>query len=173
MITNEPKKHLQSLSQEELVEEILKFSKKFKDVKAHYEMDLGGNKKQAAIVEEFKKKNKKQYFPTRGYGDPKAVEIRKIISDFKKISVFPYDIADITLYRVEMAVDFTNAYGDIDERFYDSTANAYEDALKIITKNDLQKYFIERCTKIQNDTSDIGWGFADQIEDLTNEYLEV
>ena len=58
MITNEPKKHLQSLSQEELVEEILKFSKKFKDVKAHYEMDLGGNEKQAAIVEEFKKKTK-------------------------------------------------------------------------------------------------------------------
>jgi Family of unknown function (DUF6155) len=166
------KKHLQNLRKEDLVEEILKLAKKFKEVKNHYEMDLGGQEKQAEIVAEFKQKIKKQYFPTRGYGDPKASEVRKILSDFKKISIFPYDIVDLTLYRVEMAVNFTNAYGDIDEQFYNSTENNYEDALKIIRTNGLEAHFINRCMTIAHNCQNIGWGFGDTMNDLTEEYLD-
>ena len=111
-------------------------------------------------------------FSTRGYGDPKASEVRRIISDFKRISVFPFDIADLILYRVELAVKFTNTYGDIDERFYTSTETAYEEALKLIQANNLQEYFRERGLDIQRQTQDIGWGFSHTMRDLTEKYLK-
>ena len=166
------KKHLQSLTHDELVEEILKLTKKFKEVKAYYEMDLGDSKQQSVLLNEFKAKLKKQYFPTRGYGDPKASEVRKIISDFKKISVFSFDIADLILYRVELAVKFTNSYGDINERFYTSTETAYEEALKLIQTNNLQEHFRERGLDIQRQTQDIGWGFSYTMRELTEKYLK-
>ena len=165
------KKHLQSLSQDELVEEVLKLAKRFKDVKMYFDMELGDTKQQTAIVEGVKEKIKKQFFPTRGYGNPKAAEVRKLISEFRKVSVFPFDVVDVLLFRVEQAVDFTNAYGDISEAFYTATETAYEDALKLINEHHLKEHFLKRCHSIRQQTADIGWGFADEMERLTEEYL--
>ncbi|MGA0559899.1 DUF6155 family protein [Larkinella sp. VNQ87] len=165
------KKHLQSLTHDELVDEILKLTKKFREVKAYYEMDLGDSKQQGALLAEYKTKLKKLFFPTRGYGDPKASEVRKIISDFKKISVFPFDVADLLLYRVELAVQFTNSYGDIDDRFYASTETAYEEALKLIETHKLHDHFRERGLMIQEQTRHIGWGFSYTMRDLTQKYF--
>lgn len=167
------KKHLQSLTHDELVEEVLKLAKRFKEVKTYFEMELGDTKQQTAIVESVKQKIKKQFFPARGYGNPKAAEIRKLISEFRKVSVFPFDVVDVLLFRVEQAVDFTNAYGDISEAFYTATETAYEDALKLIGTHNLKDHFLDRCLIIQRQTEDIGWGFADEIERLTEEYLGV
>lgn len=134
-------------------------------------MELGDTKQQTAIVESVKQKIEKQFFPTRGYGNPKAAEIRKLISEFRKVSVFPFDVVDVLLFRVEQAVDFTNAYGDITEAFYTATETAYEDALKLISTHNLKDHFLDRCLKIRRQTQDIGWGFADEIARLTEEYL--
>lgn len=150
--------------------EVLTLAKRFKDVKMYFEMELGDVKQQTAVVDAVKQKIKKQYFPSRGYGNPKAAEIRKVISDFRKISVFPYDVIDVLLYRVEQAVDFTNAYGDISETFYTSTESAYEDALKLMQEHALDN-FVARCLTIQRNAQQIGWGFSDQINSLTSEYL--
>lgn len=165
------KKHLQSLTHDELVEEVLKLTKRFKDVKTYFEMELGDTKQQAAIVEAVKEKIKKQFFPTRGYGNPKAAEIRKLIGEFRKVSVFPFDLVDVLLFRVEQAVDFTQAYGDISETFYSATESAYEDALKLITTYQLKDHFLDRCLTIQYRTAHMGWGFADELDRLTEEYL--
>jgi hypothetical protein len=165
------KKHLQSLTNDELVEEILKLSKRFKDVKAYFDMELGDTAQQTKLVEETKAKIKKQYFPTRGYGSPKTSVVRQIVSDFRKIAVHPFDVADVLLYRVEQAVAFTNAYGDISEAFYTSTEGAYESALKLIQEQQLQVHFATRCRAIRESTRYIGWGFSDGIDALTEEYL--
>ena len=165
------KKYLQSLTHDELVEEVLKISKKFSTVKAYFDMELGDTAQQAALVADCKAKIKKQFFPTRGYGNPKAAEVRKLISDFRKIAVHPYDVVDVILFRVEQAVDFTNAYGDINEAFYTSTESAFEEALKLMDANALVSQFEPRCRKIVLETQDIGWGFADGINYLAEQYL--
>jgi hypothetical protein len=53
------KKHLQSLTNDELIEEIVKLSKRFKDVKAYFDMELGDTKQQTKLVEDTKAKIKK------------------------------------------------------------------------------------------------------------------
>lgn len=71
---------------------------------------------------------------------------------------------------MEQGVKFTNAYGDIDEAFYISIENTYEDALKLIAKNNLHDKFKERCENIISDTQGIGWGFHDTLSDYYEEH---
>ena len=70
------------------------------------------------------------------------------------------------LFYVEQGVKFTNAYGDIDEPFYNSMESMYAKALELITKYDLKDVFYPRCRRIVDDTSGIGWGFHDTLGDL-------
>ena len=49
------------------------------------------------------------------------------------------------LYYVEMGVQFTNAYGDIDEAFYNSMESMYERAVKYIAQHGMCGHFEERC----------------------------
>jgi len=108
-------KYLSSLSEKELIKEVKKLYDKFGDVKKYYEMELGDNSEK--ILAEYKAKIKKEYFPTRGYGRARNSVSRKVVLDFKKIAIHQKDVVELLLYRVEMMLKFTNAYGDIDEPF--------------------------------------------------------
>jgi len=40
------------------------------------------------------------------------------IKEFQKISSIPENIAELMLFYAEIGVEFTNTYGDIDEKFF-------------------------------------------------------
>jgi hypothetical protein len=67
---------------------------------------------------------------------------------------------------VEQGVDYTNEYGDIDERFYSSIESSFESAMELIKKERLYQEFQARCLKIVEKTDGIGWGFHDCLGDL-------
>jgi len=163
------KKHLETLEKEELINEVLRLHEKIKAVKDFYEMDLGTDS--SSVLNEYKAKIEKHYFPKRGFGDPKASEIRKLISEFKKIAVFEFDLIDLMLFRVEQAVKFTNAYGDIDESFYSSAENTFDDALKLAKKTGSLEHIRTRALLIIRETQNIGWGFHDTLFDSFSEYF--
>ncbi len=156
-------KHLFQLDRKEMAQELLKLFGKFDNVRQFYQMDLGGDTSELLNV--YKEKIRKEYFPNRGFGEPKASIIRKILSDFKKVSVFEHDLIDLLLYRVELGVRFTNEFGDIDEPFYRSVTNSFDDALKLITENISHARFQDRCAGIVLATRHIGWGFHDDLLD--------
>ena len=74
------------------------------------------------------------------------------------------------LHYVEQGVEFTNTYGDIDERFYISMETMYE---KVITICNEEEEFIhifeERLREIVTAKDGIGWGFHDQLSGLFGE----
>lgn len=80
-------------------------------------------------------------------------------------------LADIMIFFVEMGVQFTNAYGDINEPFYNSMESMYERAIKFITDHGIQDMFKTRCKKIVEDTVNIGWGFHDGLSNLYSEFF--
>lgn len=45
---------------------------------------------------------------------------------------------------VENGVEFTNCYGDIDERFYNNIAGMYEKSIDVILENSLENDFKDR-----------------------------
>lgn len=164
------KKHLDELDKDEVVEEVLKLYAKFPQVKEYYQMELSDDTQ--TFVEGYKKKIKAIYFPARGYKHPRASAIRRIISKFKKVAVFEFDIIDLLLYRVENGIAYSKTFGGIDEAFYTSIQSSYDEALKLIAKNNLFSEFQERCQQIVTDSQYIGWGFHDYLSDAYEEFFQ-
>jgi len=164
------KRYLKQRPEEELISEISELFAKFDNVKDYYTAKLSpGNQKQ--ILQKYKAIIEKEFFPPRGFGKARLSVARKAVSDYKKVTPSKEDLADIMVFYVEMGVKFTNAYGDIDEAFYCSMESMYEQAIRYIREQGLQKQFMERCTNIVENTFGIGWGFYDTLNELYNEYL--
>lgn len=106
-VKTELNKYLKDLSRPELEKEVKKLYSKFKEVKKYYEMEFCEDTTE--ILNEYKDKIKQEYFPKRGFGKARNSVSKKVISDFKKISIFQKDVIELLLYRVEMMIEFTNA----------------------------------------------------------------
>jgi hypothetical protein len=166
----ELKKFLNDLSKDELIKEFEKLYSKFPQVKTYYDIDLSGDT--SLLLSEAKRKIENEYFPSRGFGKARSGEVKKIIDDFSKVSIYPKDVIDLYLFRFHMAVKFTKAYGDIDEPFYDSAYNAFAKALKLIEKHGYKNEFKARCEAIVEELGDIGWGFSDGVQELFYTYFQ-
>lgn len=124
------------------------------------------------LVEETKKIIKREFFPERGFGRLSLATARKAIFDYKKLPHSTDGLADLMAYYVEMGVDFTKAYGDISEPFYNSMGSMYNNFLKYITEHGLEDQFRDRAIAIVSRTSGIGWGFHDELSELYDTYIE-
>ena len=162
MKINDLKQYLNTRSKEQLIAEIGDIFSKIDSVKDYYQgkLNLGYS---AEVGEKYKSIIKHEFFPVRGFGRAQLSVARNAVSDYRKVSASKFGVADVMLYYVEMGVQFTNAYGDIDEAFYNSMESMYERAVKYIVQHGLQGQFAERCCKIVTDTSEIGWGFHDGL----------
>ncbi|NOQ50485.1 MAG: hypothetical protein GQ557_02310 [Mycoplasmataceae bacterium] len=164
------KRNLKNESKEELIKGIAELFKKNSFVKDYYilKYDTASN---SSILDKHKDIVEKEFFPKRGYGKARLSIAKKSISEFKKLSQDEAQVADLMIFYVEMGVNFTNCYGDIDEPFYISMEGMYEQAVKFVVNAGLQDIFNQRCLKIVNDTTGIGWGFHDQLHEIYYEHL--
>jgi len=165
------KEFLKSKTDEELRKEILELFSLFSDVQDYYsiKLDVGY---ELELLEKYRKIVKNEFYPERG--DPKLRYsiLKEAISDFKRISKEPKNLAELMISYVEFGVDFTNDYGDIDERFYNNIENMYQKALQYIFKNSLEELFQNRCKQIADNCDGIGWGFGDFMVELYYENFE-
>jgi len=165
------KQHLKSLSKDQLIKEIQTLSTKFLQVKQYYELRIKENTSNE-ILAVYKKRIKEEFFPTHGFGDGRLSVARKPIQEYKKIATDQLEIIDLMLYYVEIGVKYTRAYGDINEQFYNSMENMYENALGLIQQTNMHNDFYNRCKKIVTDTEGIGWGFYDNLSALFKTYFK-
>ena len=156
------------LSKEGLLKEVTEIIKRFPEVRQYYQSKFNTNT-QREMVEQYKKKIKHEFFPDRGLGHARLSIAKKTIADYKKITSRSEDIVDLMLFYVEQGVEFTLEYGDIDEPFYNSMESMYVNALQLIKKENLLEQFRDRCKKIVDKTSDMGWGFHDTLSDYYEE----
>jgi hypothetical protein len=163
------KKYLKNKNEEELLQEILTLAKAFKDVKEYYNLKINPESEKE-ILEKYKKIVNNEFLPDRGFGKMRYSVVNDAIKEFQKISNTPENIAELMLFYGEIGVEFTNIYGDIDEKFYNNIARAYDNALEYIQKSNLESMFKERASEIQYEASDIGWGFGDYISELYCNY---
>lgn len=165
------KQYLKTLSRSDLINEIDKLTNFFPQVKQHYSIRFNTNNDKK-ILDKYKKRVKKEFFPDRGLGKARLSIAKEPILEYKRIEPDSYNLADIMLFYVEQGVRFTLEYGDIDEPFYNSVESMYENALKLIDKLKAQKEFYNRCKKVVTDTLDMGWGFNDNLKYLFSNYFK-
>lgn len=168
-IKSELNKYLKHLDKTGLEKEVMKLFSKFDNVKQFYELELGEDT--ANILNKFKTKIENEYLPARGFGRSSNKASKKLVSDFKKISIHQKDVVELLLYRVEVMIEYTTYLGDINESFYNSLLNSFEEACKLIHTEQLKKIFQSKCENLINKTVNIGWGLQDEMWNQYGFYL--
>lgn len=163
------KAYLKDKNQKELIKEVVELAKKFPAIKKYYAVKLNSSSAIEAF-EKYKKIIHNEFLPDKGFGKVRYSVVNKAISDYKNISNNTEKIAELMLYYSEIGVNFTNTYGDIDEIFYGNIERSYNNALEYIFKNGLEDKFKNMANTIMIETDGMGWGFADTMNEIYQDY---
>ena len=169
MALSDLKNHLAEKSEKELKQEILALYKNFKNVKEFYDHQFNPQD-ELEIFNQYKFIIKNQFFPNRGHGRAKLSIARKAVTDYKKIVGIHQNLVDIAMYYVEQGVEFTCAYGDIDEAFYNSMESMFSQALQWAKISSTLYIFQNRADQVCQKTSHMGWGFHDGLSETYDEF---
>jgi hypothetical protein len=120
------------------------------------------------ILEVYRKKIVDQFYPARGIGKLKLAEARRAIREYRKATGNIAGVADLLMTYVENGTQFTQEYGDIDERFYDSLESALTELADLIRDEPQALYpqFSDRLASLEKLADGIGWGFHDFVRDV-------
>jgi len=169
MSKRELKKYLQSLTNEQVIEQVIELYGNCKPAKEYLEYFLNPDEKgqfekyKAVIINEFSmgKRIPKMRFSVA----------KKALADFRQVNPSPELYGDLMLTLAEVAWKLANDSGDLWEQYYISSANNYEAALKFLQKNDLLDKFKLRCTDCVKYSKYCGYGCEDLMDQLFNEYF--
>ncbi len=164
------KKHLQTLSKEQLIDTVLELYDNVKPAKEYFEFFLNPNEKE--MLEKFRTAIVNEFYPRGKFSEPKTrfSVAKKAIADFRALKPSPELLGDLMVTLAEMACKFTYDYGDMWEQYYTSAANNYEAALKYLQKNNLLDNFKLRCENCVKYASPCGYGFEDDISSIFHDY---
>ena len=101
-------------------------------------------------LEEYKKIIREEFYPAKLSREPKTrfSVCRKAVSDYKKLKPSADKLADLMLYYVENACQFTYDYGDMWDQYYTSVENNFDRTIAFIAKNNMLELFkprLRRC----------------------------
>lgn len=162
----ELKKVLKQQTKEELISLLTECYKSNDKIKEFISARYAGKDTVKQLYEVYRRKIHDVFFPERMKATLKLSEAKKAITDFKKLCSDDKLILDLMLYYVEMGVEFTNAYGDIDEDFYYSIESMYASIIKELNKQDNPAIYYElqkRLEAVVDNTGGIGWGFHEAL----------
>ncbi len=165
------KKKLRNSSQQELVQLLAECFASSRQAQQFLTVKLLGEPAIEALFKIYGKKVRDEFFPARGFGKLRLGEAEKAIKEFEQITSSKKYTLELMLLYVEMGVDFTNTYGDIDARFYENIENMYVNVINMVNEDDgyeLFEEYEERIAKVVEDADGIGWGFYDTLQNLNS-----
>ena len=162
------KKRLRECSQGELVDLVQRLYEAVPEASdfINVEYDDGGYADD--LLQKAKKQVRHEFFPDRGFGRCSLSKAKDVIRSFGHVCKDPALYLDLQLYYVECGIEFTNEYGDIDERFYNSMESVYRNVIAtLINLEDevLTSRFRNRLKAAVDDAKNTGWGFCDGLYD--------
>lgn len=172
MSKTELKKHLISLSKEQIIELVLAMYDTCKPAKEYFEYYLKPDeerqfvKYKAIVVNEFYSKS------ISGIGKMRFSVAKKAIADFRGLSPSPELLGDLMVTLPEIACELTSDYGDMSEEFYTSVASNYQAALKFLKNHNLLEEFQLRCEDCVSNSQHCGYGFEDVMQQLYDDYYD-
>ena len=161
------KKILEEMTQDELIQEILKLYNKLPQVKDFYNQDLMTEEERQEVLGKYKEKIYKEFWTSKG--NPKGMinnsTIKNVLTDYEKICLFDFDLADLLIYRVETATDYAEQFGGMAESNYNSSITSFKKAMKIINENNFNSHFESRI-KMTLKSGNLDYWYIEQLEHL-------
>lgn len=163
------KKFLAALGDAEVREEMLKLFNKLPQVQEFYAQELMSDTERKAMLEEYKKKVYNQFWTRTG--NPRSAsnaELRNLLNNFQKVSVFPTEVIDMFLYRVEMATEFAHEFGGMSDADYNASITAFKKAIEMMAEHKLGDYFRERCEELFR-ADNLDYWYIEDLKSLFHE----
>jgi hypothetical protein len=142
-------KYIKSLEAQELRTELTNLFEKLDQVKAYYVQELSPKEHRAQLLKGLKQEIYDEFWTKRG--QPRLfsnAELKRILTDFEIISVFPHELIDLVLYRVEMLTRYANNYGGVPDSGYNTAITAFKKAVKLIRLHKLEEHFDARIRQL-------------------------
>lgn len=166
------KKELQKANKGEIINLIRDLYRLSEENRRYLLAGCMDTKAEPGILEAYKEIIKNEFFPEKGYGTLRYAVAEKAINSYFKASGDFAGKMELMLFYVENGADFTNKYGDIDEKFYDKIGGMLEKfctLLKTPEGKPLYPRFKRRLFEIRKKTKMIGWGFGDEVNFLVKD----
>lgn len=161
---------LDSLNEAELREELLRLFGKLTQVQEFYAQELMSDKERKEMLEGYRKKIYGFFWTRTGNRKrPSNAKLRELITNYEKVSVFPSEVIDLLLYRVETATDYAAKLGRMPEASYKASYNAYKKAVEMIVLHKFEVRFRERCEAIFQPRRSVEPWYLELME---NTYIE-
>ena len=159
------KEYVKNSSRIELERDLATLFKTFGEVREYYQTLLLPNGEEISLAHA-KQIISDEFYPIHGFGKARASIARKAITAFSRLTPSREALIDLLLHHVEIGVEFTKDFGDIDEPFYLSIERSFERALALLTTSELRERFKGRCEGIVSASDGIGWGFHDTLAEM-------
>jgi len=138
--------HLEQCDKEEIIKEVITLFDKFKNVKEFYANELSNEG--SPLLDKYKKTIADAYAGANPSDRRTNTNLNKLLRDFKKISVFPSEQVELSIYRVECAMDAIDRNSRRTEAFYNAVINSFNEAIKVIRAKELGEEFSQRIATI-------------------------
>jgi Family of unknown function (DUF6155) len=165
------KRFLVEMKEEELRAEMLKLFSKLDQVQSFYAQELMSDSDRKSVLEDYKKKVYNQYWTRTGNPRrPSNAEVRKILGEFEKVSIFPVELIDLLLHRVEIVTESASQLGGAADADYNASSSSFEKALKLMDKNKLHDHFKDRCVALFK-ANNLDYWYIEDLEGLYATYF--
>jgi len=123
-------KHLNKSDKEDIIREVVTLFDKFKNVKEFYKSELAGEGN--PMLSTYKRKIEEAYNKPNPKERTTNINLNKLIKEFKKVSIYDRELADLMLYRVECGIAAIKRDNKRSATFYNCIISTFEDAVKLI-----------------------------------------
>jgi hypothetical protein len=167
------KKHIATLSENDLRMELLKLFISVKEVPAFYAIGTQTPAEAEKAVKELKAKIYKQFWTPSG--NPRNISnatIRKDLLAFEKSGATPAELLDVLVYRVELMTKFANDYGGSADGDYNAALNAFDKAMELAHSHNLMPPEIQaRCEKMFK-ADNLDYWYIEYLKNAYDKYFE-
>lgn len=157
-----------SMDKSEIIKMVLELYSARKEAKEY--LDFYAEPNEGQKLEEYKHIVREEFYPSRNREPKTRFSVcRKALSDFKKLKPSEDSVAELMVFYMENACQFTYDYGDMWEQFYDSVESNFDKTLRHIVLYDLWDKYDSRIKQCLRWASPCGWGFPDALNDMYEE----
>jgi len=124
-----------------------------------------------ASLESYRRRVIEPFYPARGEAKLKLGEARKAIREYRKATGHIPGTIELLLTYSEAGSEFTNEFGDIDERFYASLCSALDELADLLRSEGKEAWLhvAERMETLAENANGIGWGYGDYVQDVVGD----
>lgn len=138
--------HLQKSEKEDIIKEVILLFNKFQNVKDFYKAELSGDNN--PILESYRKKITIAYSSANPSERRTNMNVNKLISAFRKIVIYNYELIDLLLHRVECGLESFDLNDKRSETFHNSIFNSFQQAYNLILAEDSRDEYMPRIENI-------------------------